>query len=82
MKKYLFLLLLLILFPNLAFGTVNNGLADTYVEVGTGCTNSRYIDNDCDGYGPGNGFTTGADADDDDKDVNTTASVVTKYGNV
>jgi hypothetical protein len=80
MKRFLILALVLICSP--AFATLNNPLSDTYPELGEGCTNARYIDKDCDGYGVGYEYVTGPDADDTDATVNDTDSVVDKYGDV
>lgn len=51
------------------------------VYIGKGCTTAFHIDKDCDGYGIGPDLK-GADADDNDAEVSTTATVVTKYGTV
>jgi len=56
-----------------------NGLADTYVHVGKGCTTAYYIDDDCDGYGIGEQYVRGPDADETDVGINTTASILTRY---
>jgi hypothetical protein len=57
--------------------------------VGQGCTTVYHIDKDCDGYGVGPTTITtdpnplfGPDADDNDATVNTSASVLTKYGSI
>lgn len=48
--------------------------------IGRGCTTATYIDKDCDGYGVR--APSGADADDNDATVNTTATALAKYGTV
>jgi hypothetical protein len=60
--------------------------------IGKGCSTAFFIDKDCDGYGVGiradGDYTTPgntgdmADADDDDPAVNSTASVLAKYGSI
>jgi hypothetical protein len=57
--------------------------------VGQGCTTVYHIDKDCDGYGVGPTTITtdpnplfGPDADDNDPTVNTSTSVLTKYGTI
>jgi hypothetical protein len=57
--------------------------------VGKGCTTAYHIDKDCDGYGVGPTSQTtdpnplfDVDADDNDATVNTSASVLTKYGTI
>ncbi len=57
--------------------------------IGVGCTTAFHIDKDCDGYGVGpTSITTdpnalfGVDADDNDAAVNTSASVLSKYGTI
>jgi Right handed beta helix region len=45
---------------------------------GPGCTTATVIDWDCDGYGPGSPL--GPDADDRDRNVNTSATALAKYG--
>jgi hypothetical protein len=54
--------------------------AEGYQVLGQGKTNAYYIDNDGDGYGVAS--PKGADADDADASVNTTASALAKYGSV
>ncbi|TRZ83605.1 hypothetical protein D4R86_00455 [bacterium] len=51
-----------------------------FVPIGKGLTNAYYIDDDGDGYGVGNRAPNGADADDNDPQVNTPESVIAKYG--
>jgi hypothetical protein len=59
--------------------------------IARGCTTAYYIDWDCDGYGPGVrssgvygwdvlGVGDMPDADDEDADINTTASVIAAFG--
>lgn len=74
----------LLLFPVAVYATANNPLPDNYAEVGIGCSNAKYIDRDCDGYGVGRDFVLGPDADDTDANVNTTASITGSggYGSV
>lgn len=57
--------------------------------IGVGCTTAYHIDKDCDGYGVGPTAQTvdynplfSVDADDNDVDVNTPASVITKWGSI
>lgn len=55
--------------------------------LGKGCTTAYHIDADCDGYGVGTDSNDpnplfGPDADDTDATVNTTASVLAKYGTI
>ena len=63
-----------------------------FSNLGKGCSTAYFIDKDCDGYGVAvradGDYTTAAnigdkaDADDDDPDVNTAASVLAKYGTI
>src|SRR4030042_4511693 len=73
--------ILILLFPNNAMAH-ENGLSDNYFHVGKGCTTGFYIDDDCDGYGIGEEFVLGPDADETDPDVNTPASAIAKYGDM
>ena len=50
--------------------------------LGKGCTTAFALDEDCDGYGVGEGYVLGPDADDNDPAVNTPDSVLTKYGTI
>jgi len=59
-----------------------SAIADNFVHLGKGCTTGFYIDVDCDGYGVGQNFLLGPDADDSDPTVNTLASVNTRYGDI
>jgi len=52
-------------------------LAKDLSQIGGGCTNAFYIDNDCDGYGVGSPL--GPDADDNDPVVNTGKTFTNKY---
>jgi len=81
MRKLQASLIILILLGlcTLSYGH-GNGLADTYTHLGKGCTTAYYIDDDCDGYGVGAVYTHGPDADDTDATVNTSATVISKYG--
>ena len=69
------------------YGTVSKvvdikilGLPVGYTAIGQGYTNAYYIDNDRDGYGVASIF--GPDADDNDPEVNTWATVEAKYGDL
>ena len=64
--------------PSLAMAH-GNGLSDTFPHLGKGCTTAYYFDEDCDGYGVGEGYVLGPDPDDSDGTVTTTASVYSKY---
>jgi hypothetical protein len=50
--------------------------------LGGGCTSAFYIDKDCDGYGVGAGYLLGPDADDNDPQVNTGSTMISKYGSL
>jgi hypothetical protein len=51
------------------------------IKVGKGCTTAYHIDEDCDGYGVGEGLL-GPDADDNDASVNILSTVEAKYGSL
>lgn len=63
----------------LATATFSPPIATQYA-IGHGCTTATVIDWDCDYYGPGSAI--GPDADDTDATVNTTATVISKYGTI
>jgi len=86
MKRLQLSLIILILLSlcTLSYGH-GNGLTDTYTHLRKGCSTAFYIDDDCDGYGvglrpDGNYGGYGPDADDTDPTVNTSATVISKYG--
>ena len=85
MKRLLFLVFVLILIPSLVMAH-GNGLSDTYVHVGEGCTTAYYIDRDCDGYGVGtigpNGTRLTMDADDKNVIINSLSSAEAIHGDM